>query len=182
MVTPPNNSYAPPKSTVADAADSDSEIATRGSRLGASMIDGLILSVPFIPSYLLALPNVVNHAAVGGRASMVPIAIWASIAATGPWFYIGLLAAIVTLTITATLVQRNGQTIGKKLLGIKVVRKDGSRATLSRIFWLRYLVNKLFMLIPVLGSIYGLVDALFIFSEAKRCCHDYLADTIVVRA
>ena len=35
------------------------------------------------------------------------------------------------------LVQRNAQTIGKKLMGIKVARKDGSRATLARIFLLR---------------------------------------------
>jgi uncharacterized RDD family membrane protein YckC len=103
-------------------------------------------------------------------------------ARSGPWFYLGLVAAVVTLTITTILVKRNGQTIGKKLLGIKVVRKDGSKAGLGRIFWLRYLLNSVFMLIPVVGSLYSLVDSVFIFGSARRCVHDYLADTIVVRA
>jgi uncharacterized RDD family membrane protein YckC len=68
------------------------------------------------------------------------------------------------------------------LLGIKDVRADGSRATLGRIFWLRYFVNTLLTVIPVVGGLYALVDMLMIFGPAKRCCHDYIADTIVVRA
>jgi uncharacterized RDD family membrane protein YckC len=80
------------------------------------------------------------------------------------------------------LVYQNGQTIGKRLLGIKVVRTDGSRASLSRIFFLRYLLNTLFMWVPLAGGLYALVDPLMIFGEARRCCHDYLADTIVIWA
>jgi uncharacterized RDD family membrane protein YckC len=79
-------------------------------------------------------------------------------------------------------VYRNGQTIGKKLVGIKVARTDGSRATLGRIFWLRYLLNTVITLVPGLGGLYALVDILMIFGEARRCCHDYIADTIVIRA
>jgi uncharacterized RDD family membrane protein YckC len=184
MVTPSNNSYAPPKSAVADvaAADTGAEKASRGSRLGATFIDGLILTIPFGPSYVMALPSVMSHAKGGAAGTMAPYAAWAAIAGTGGWFYFGLLAAICTLTITAVLVHRNGQTIGKKLVGIKVVRTDESRATLARIFWLRYLVNTLLSMVPFVGSIYGLVDVLMIFGAAKRCCHDYIADTIVIRA
>src|SRR5882757_1934491 len=184
MVTPSNNSFAPPKSTVADvaAADAGTEKASRGSRLGAIILDGLILTIPFAPSYVIALPGVISRAKVAGPGKMGAFSAWGAIAGTGGWFYFGLLAAICTLTITAVLVHRNGQTIGKKLLGIKVARTDGSRATLARIFWLRYLVSTLISLIPLVGSVYGLVDALLIFGEAKRCCHDYIADTIVIRA
>src|ERR1700687_6130049 len=184
MVSPPNNSYAPPKSTVADVvvADAGMEKASRGSRLGASFIDGLIFGIPFVPSYFMAISSVMTHARVAGQGKMPALTVWAAVAGTGGWFYFALLAAMCTLTITAVLVHRNGQTIGKKLVGIKVARADGSRATLGRIFWLRYFVNTLLSLIPWVGSFYGLVDALFIFGEAKRCCHDYIADTIVVRA
>jgi uncharacterized RDD family membrane protein YckC len=80
------------------------------------------------------------------------------------------------------LVHRNGQSIGKKCLGIKDVRTDGSRAGFGRIFGLRYLVNTLLTMIPLIGSFYALVDVLMIFGSAKRCAHDYIADTIVVRA
>ena len=184
MVTPPNNSYAPPKSDVADVAttDADSQKATRGSRFGASFIDGLILTIPFIPSYFIAITSVMSHARMAGAGKMNPIALWAALFAAGGWFYVGLLATICTAIITTVLVQRNGQTIGKKWVGIKVVRTDGSRATLGRIFGLRYLANTVLAMIPFFGSLYILVDSLFIFGEAKRCCHDYIADTIVVRA
>lgn len=93
-----------------------------------------------------------------------------------------LFASLCTLTSSAALVHRNGQTIGKKSLGIKVVRKNGPRATLARIFWLRYALDTLIKLIPLLGSFYILADRLVIFGAAKRCCHDYIADTIVAGA
>ena len=94
----------------------------------------------------------------------------------------GTLIVLVLLVITTMLVYRNGQTIGKKLVGIKVARTDGSRASLARIFWLRYLLNSVFMWVPFLGGIYFLIDSCMIFGEQRRCCHDYLADTIVIRA
>jgi uncharacterized RDD family membrane protein YckC len=184
MVTPPSNSYAPPKSVVADIPDSGDEAqkASRGSRLGASIIDGLIFGVPFGPSYAMAVPAVLSHARAVGPGKTAPYSIWVGMAGTGGWFYFGILVGLCTLTLTALFVHRNGQTIGKKLLGIKVVRADGSRATLARIFWLRYVVNTLLTLVPIAGALYGLVDVLMIFGNALRCCHDYIADTIVIRA
>jgi uncharacterized RDD family membrane protein YckC len=84
--------------------------------------------------------------------------------------------------ITYVLVQRNGQTIAKKLLGIKVVRLDGSRASVGRIFWLRNVVNTLITVVPLFGALYALLDTLWIFGEERRCLHDKIADTIVVNA
>jgi uncharacterized RDD family membrane protein YckC len=181
MAAPTSNSFAPPKSAVADVGTSDSEFekATPGSRLGASLLDGLILTLPFVPAYFIAFSRM-GLGGVGrspGRGAFA-----AAMMQAGLWSGLGMLFAIVSLTITAVLVHRNGQTIGKKLVGIKVVRKDGSRATLTRIFFLRYLCNTLLTLVPIAGGLYALVDMLFIFGAPTRCCHDYLADTIVVRA
>jgi uncharacterized RDD family membrane protein YckC len=80
--------------------------------------------------------------------------------------------------ITLLLVARYGQTIAKRLLEIRVVRSDGSQASLGRIFWLRNVVNALLGIIPL----YALVDLLLIFGERRQCIHDLLADTIVVKA
>jgi len=80
--------------------------------------------------------------------------------------------------LTVVYVRRNGQTIAKKLLNIKVVRSDGSPASLARIFWLRNVVNTLISLVPL----YSVVDHLFIFGESRQCLHDKLADTIVIKA
>jgi len=185
MATPSNNSYAPPKSVVADVTADDAGVtkATAGSRLGAATIDGLILGIPFIPCYVVAFRAlVITRVKAGGQGGTNPFAVWSAMAATGSWFYVGVAAAIVSLSVTTMLVHRNGQTIGKKLLGIKVVRTDESRATLARIFWLRYLVSTLLSFIPGVGSFYGLIDLVMIFGKARRCCHDYIADTIVIRA
>jgi uncharacterized RDD family membrane protein YckC len=79
-------------------------------------------------------------------------------------------------------VKRNGQTIAKKWLGIKVVRSDGSPASVGRIFWLRNVVNAIPGFIPLLGAVYSLVDHCLIFGERRRCLHDLIADTQVVMA
>jgi uncharacterized RDD family membrane protein YckC len=183
MVTPTNNLYAPPKSAVADlVSDGDAELASRGSRLGAKIIDGLVIGLPLAPAYVRALPSIMSAAKTAGRPNMSPLVAWAAIGQTGMPFYIGSLIVMCLLAVTAVLVHRNGQTIGKKALKIKIVRKDGSRATLGRIFSLRYLVSTLITMIPAVGGLYGLVDILFIFGKPQRCIHDYIADTIVVKA
>ena len=33
---------------------------------------------------------------------------------------------------------------------------------------------------PAIGAIVGLINVLFIFTEGKRCGHDYIAGTIVI--
>jgi uncharacterized RDD family membrane protein YckC len=89
-----------------------------------------------------------------------------------------LVGAIAWAWITLLLVSRYGQTMAKRLLEIKVVRSDGSQASLGRIFWLRNVVNRLLGVIPL----YSLVDVLWIFGEKRQCLHDLIADTIVVKA
>jgi uncharacterized RDD family membrane protein YckC len=177
MVTPANN-YAPPKSEVADVPDDDIK-ASRGSRLGASIIDSLIIFVPMIPAYVHAIPLI---AQAGPAVQRSTFAVWGAIASTGGWFYLGLLWAVCILAINSMLAYQNGQSIAKKWLGIKDVRTDGSRVSFARIFWLRNVLNTCLSFIPLVGGFYGLIDALFIFGSAKRCVHDYIADTIVVRA
>jgi uncharacterized RDD family membrane protein YckC len=179
MVTPANNNYAPPKSQVADVVPDDDVKASRSSRLGASLLDSLILFVPMIPAYYQAWPLIMRASAAGQRGTL---AVWGLIASSGGWFYIGLVWFVLILIINGVLAYRNGQTIAKKWLGIKDVRTDGSRVSFARIFWLRNAVNIAISLVPLIGSFYGLIDALFIFGSARRCVHDYIADTIVIRA
>jgi uncharacterized RDD family membrane protein YckC len=159
------------------------EKATRLSRLLAFIIDGAIFSIPFIPFYT-AMFSVGFHPRTNPQAFA---GAWlAAMAGAGISLYIGGVIYIALVIVTIVLVQRNAQTIGKKLVGIKVARKDGSRASLGRIFWLRNVVNTLvgmvLLIVPFVGGLYSLIDALMIFGEQRRCCHDYIADTIVIRA
>jgi uncharacterized RDD family membrane protein YckC len=173
MASTPQNLYAPPKSTVADPTSSEPfELAERLRRLGASVIDGLTVLLPLTPLWVMMVPLMMKGPGSGMRPSML----------------LGVLIAIGTLIVLGigiynlVLLDRAGQTIGKKMMHIRIVRTDGSRATLGRIFWLRGLVSALPGIIPVFGHVYRLADLLFIFGNARRCIHDYIADTIVVKA
>jgi uncharacterized RDD family membrane protein YckC len=177
MATETSNQYAPPKSAVKDVAgDEATELASRAARLVAVMLDGLLGFVWFVPSY------VTNLAMIAQQARGNPAMVWINLAKTGGWFYLGLLGALIILAIDLALLARNGQTIGKKLLGIKVVRVDGSPVSLFRVFFLRYVCNTLLTFIPLFGTLYSLADCLMIFSESRRTVHDRFADTIVIKA
>jgi uncharacterized RDD family membrane protein YckC len=163
------NRYAPPKADVSDytAPEASVEPAGRGIRFGAAMIDGLIITALYIPIVI---------AVVMSGGAMDPSVIFSI------WGAISLIGVIALIAVTIVLVQRNGQTIGKKMTGIKVVRSDGSRASLGRIFWLRNVVNALPSVIPIVGYVYVVIDHLLIFSDKRQCLHDKIADTIVVNA
>ena len=163
------NPYAPPRAAVADIADvhAATELADRGTRLAANILDGLIFAGMVYVPMILAL-SVGGGATESGGTAVIAIA-------AGILTLIGL---IVWLWLTIKYIQKNGQSIGKKIVHINVVRSDVSPASLGRIFWLRNVVNGLLGVIPL----YGLIDVLFIFGESRQCVHDKIADTIVVKA
>lgn len=177
MNTP--NPYAPPTAPVRDigSQDGQAEPGGRGARLGAVILDGIIASI------LIYVPLGIGVAFSGG--SMPPVtdtlAFYAALL-TGAGAVFALVGFLIWAGVTGYLVHKNGQTPGKKLLGIKVVRTDGSRASLGRIFWLRNVVMVLLSIIPVAGMILSLVDSLLIFRESRQCLHDQIAGTIVVKA
>ena len=166
------NPYAPPQADVGDASDQDAqaELAGRGERLGAYLLD-LVIALVLVGAPLLVGMSWDAAAAGNWEGAFSPVG--AILCGVG---------VLVYIAITAYLVYKNGQTMGKKIVGIKVVRSDRSHASLGRIFWLRNVVNWIPSVIPYLGNIYGLVDALFIFSDSRQCVHDKIADTIVVKA
>ena len=88
---------------------------------------------------------------------------------------------IVWCVITFMLVKRNGQTIAKKMLGIKVVRADGSPASRRPHLLAAQCRQRPAAVIPSRRST-GCIDPLWIFGEESRCLHDKIADTIVVKA
>jgi len=87
--------------------------------------------------------------------------------------------------INCILLYQNGQTIGKRLLSIKIVRTDGSRAGLLRIIFLRFLpiviLSNIGSKLWWHGSVF-LFDNLLIFQKSRCCLHDLIAGTIVIEA
>jgi uncharacterized RDD family membrane protein YckC len=164
-VSASTNPYAPPRAAVRDIVESGVvQPADRITRLGAFFLDSIVGGLMvYSPLVLLLFASSPEEGSVDAMATL-------AFGLVGVGF-------VAWLLITFVLVKRNSQTIGKKLLHIKVVRSDGSHASLGRIFWLRNVVNGLLNIIPL----YFLVDHLFIFGDAQRCLHDKLADTMVVK-
>jgi len=161
------NPYAPPQAVVRDVfARSAIVPADRGTRLGAAMLDTLIfMLMVYAPFFGGALISTAGSNSEGGTGALL-----------------GLVIALVGLAVwcwfTIRYVLQNGQSIAKRMVGIKVVRSDGSPVTVGRVFWLRNVLNTVLSVIPV----YGLIDSLFIFADSRQCLHDKIADTIVIKA
>jgi uncharacterized RDD family membrane protein YckC len=145
----------------------DVEAAKRWSRFLARLIDGLVV---FAPIPLLFFPCLGSIAALLGWLAILIGQVWLLVA--------------------------RGQTIGKKAMGIYIMRADGG---LPNPGWL--LVRELSIPMAVgilrytgqhdpspvgqalqflLGFVW-LIDSLFIFSPTRRCLHDYVAGTHVVK-
>ena len=163
-----HNPYAPPRGAVHDVAGEGLELAGRGARFLAAILDGIIAGM------MIYVPALIVVWAIGefedsGESDPTMLA------TAG---FLCLMGFIAWAWITALLVARYGQTMGKRMLDIRVVRSDGSQASLGRIFWLRNAVNVLLGIIPL----YSIIDVLLIFGVRRQCIHDLIADTIVVRA
>jgi uncharacterized RDD family membrane protein YckC len=164
------NPYAAPQAQLEYPVDVREQVlASRGIRLGASLVDGILYSACFVPGYIqLGLFDRIPAVHYGPLGTTVSIAL----ACCG----------IALFVYNLWLLHDRGQTIAKLWFGIRIVRCDGSRAGLARLFWLRSALPTVLSAIPCLGTLFQLADAVAIFSEEKRCVHDYFADTIVVVA
>ena len=92
--------------------------------------------------------------------------------------YIGLLALLAILIAQVVLLSKAGQTIGKKAFNIRIVMVDTSQnGGFGRNVALRAWLTTLLGFIPL----FGIVDVFFIFREDKRCIHDLIAGTHVVK-
>ena len=164
-----SNPYAPDRNAAYDRSVEAQELAGRGERLLAWFLDGVIASLMiWLPAFIVAtVTGVFTQPSGQFDFSLLTLPLFLCAMGFIAWAWITLL-----------LVARYGQTMAKRMLEIRVVRSDGSQASLGRIFWLRNFVNGLLKPIPL----YWLIDSLLIFSERRQTIHDLIADTIVVKA
>jgi uncharacterized RDD family membrane protein YckC len=135
------------------------ELGERSDRFVANFVDNFIIFIPIMGAGVAAAIFSRNSALVGMA------------------FLLGALATLGVLGYQVYLAQY-GQSIGKRMRRLRVVRTDGSPASLGRILLLRNFVPW------VIGSFcgfFGLIDALVIFTDERRCIHDLLADTKVIK-
>lgn len=88
----------------------------------------------------------------------------------------------IYLAINAYFLLKSGQTIGKKALGIQVVSRDTHQLLVpGKILGIRYVLPEIIYIVPGVGPLFGLIDILAIFGREKRCLHDLMAGSIVIR-
>jgi uncharacterized RDD family membrane protein YckC len=174
------NPYASPQSSgsMAPPFGGQSPLAGRGARLGAKILDGLMHLAVCIPGIVMMAAGGFAFGALieedvpnlGGPLAIAGIVV-AILAFLGFWIY------------QIVLLSTSGQTLGKKIVGIRIVTNDSEEYPgFVKAFLLRDFVNDLISNIPYIGSLYALVDILFIFGEERRCIHDLIAGTKVVEA
>jgi uncharacterized RDD family membrane protein YckC len=163
-----NNVYSTPQSQLVDQInDSERPLASRWARLGASIIDSIIMMLVVVPAmYFTGGFDGIMEGREPGFVYM---------------FSMGIVSFIVFFAINYRSLIANGQTIGKKVLEIKIVDLNGSAPQFQPQLLIRYAVYLLPGQIPMVGQIFSLINVLFIFTKEKRCIHDLVAKTKVVQ-
>ena len=140
--------------------------ASRISRLFAAIIDQVLVSI--VAGLLLTWFGGIDFSneeeLIAAQAS----------------FHVFLLTILVWLALNYHFLNRYQQTIGKRMLNIRVVSFDDSTLTLTRLIGIRHVLFMLLASIRVFGPVIALVDVLLIFRADRRCLHDLLANTRVV--
>jgi len=135
--------------------------AGRGMRLAGAILDRLIYLVGIAPGVIIMVTVPEGNPDTVMAAAMLLM-----------FGGMGIVAIINWVMIT-----HSGQSIAKRLLGMRIVKVDDGalpgfvRGVILR-SWVPVLINQF-------CSLFGLLDALWIFGQERRCIHDYIAMTTV---
>lgn len=177
------NRFAPPRADVEDAPDDAGAMldASRGARLLAVLIDSVLpLMLAILIVAAVAIPAYENYRQASVPGIAPPTSSRHHLTTT--WAWLGGVAVVGFYAWSAVLVFLYGQTFGKRMMNIRVVRTDGSRVTFARFVFLRWLPLFVVRFVPLLNVVTLLLDPLLIFRDSRRCLHDAIADTRVVTA
>lgn len=166
-----NNPYRAPAAAIVDNA-LDGEIAGRGERLAAAIVDVLILLAILLPVMFFGgyFRQVMDTATSGRPMSLATELAW------------GLVSLVVFFAIQGYPLYATAQTWGKRVLKVRIVGLDGQRLPFGRLIALRYLPMQGVGLVPWMGPLLSIVNVLLIFRADHRCGHDLVAGTKVVKA
>ncbi|PET42343.1 hypothetical protein CN514_22750 [Bacillus sp. AFS001701] len=147
-------------------------LSSRKRRLFAAMIDGIVSSLVF---FIFSITDTI----------FMKNSIFHNYTSMTINIFFTLLPIIVFDIIIPTYLWK-GQTIGKKVLGIKVI-KDSEEFVDVKTMTLRSILTLVGNLIGMLNfpsqlvmSVVSLVDSLLIFNDNKKTLHDIIAKTKVV--
>ena len=147
-------------------------LAGRGHRLGAWVLDQIVVAVVLVPLiFALDMELELVRVVEGETPGM------------GLLVRLFVLQMAVYLALNGYLLGKYGQSIGKRLVGIRIVDAESRNLVpLSKLFPVRVLIPNAAYSLPSWGAPLMLADMLVIFGQARRCVHDYLCGTVVEEA
>lgn len=151
--------------------EENNDLASRGSRLVAVIIDGII-AVPIL---------IVIAKLTGFWDRIIPRLVSGTPLNFEEIIIIFCVGQCLFLILNGYFLSKDGQTIGKRIIGIKIVGIQRENVGLMKIYFLRYLITSIISQIPVIRSFFNLINILFIFGKERRCLHDRIAGTVVVK-
>ena len=143
----------------------DEGLAGRGARLAAYLIDWALVGV---------VAGLIGYYA----------GLWERLMQqdTEAVVWLGVIGMVVYAVINGRLLANRGQTVGKMAAAVRIVdARTREIVPFWKSFGLRVVVIQALASVPAVGAVFSLVDILFIFGERRRCLHDHLAGTVVIR-
>ena len=184
-----NNVYQSTQVDYEPEGADEMELASPGKRIAAYLINCLIGSVAYIPMIWGAVSMSGSYAAAIDPEN--PVQMEPSGFALG-MIGLGSVLILAYLIFQAVLMSKTGQSLGKRLMKIKVVNEDGDNPGFAGTVAMREIVPNLVLtvvgMIPFLGIIAQLgfwiacLVMLFLVDRDRRTLQDMIAKTYVVDA
>ncbi len=131
-----------------------------GARLAAALIDGILFSIALAALFVTVLPDVSWSSVDDPEALLTEV---------------GAILSFLTLAYYGLFEGLFGGTLGKLILGMRVVKKDGTRAGIGRAFF-----RNLLRILDFLPFAYLLGIIMVAASSTKQRLGDRIAGTYVV--
>jgi len=150
-------------------------LATRAKRFLGSLIDAAVVAIPIVIIVIAAMIAAIRAGQIDPeQITLVQQTVIGVVFFIAYWLLFLLLNGYILFT--------RGQTIGKVLMSTRIVNLSGNIPSFGKLVVLRYLIPGFAMEIPCIGTVFWLIDCLFIFGQERRCVHDYIAGTKVINA
>ncbi|TDD32407.1 RDD family protein [Actinomadura sp. KC06] len=187
---PPQPGYGPPGQPHPGYGGPQDMLAGRGARLGAGILDGLLLSVLAVPAVLSSIRwDKMEESIESGEPIADPLDLY-----NIPRLLVGyVIVFLVGFAYYTIMHAKWGQTLGKKAVGIRLVKASdysavswgqaiGRQAFVYAITLTTATLNLLNPAAGILG-LAGLLDTAWIlWDERRQALHDKVAKTVVVKA
>ena len=149
------------------------ELASPGARLGARLIDWIIMAIAFVILLVVGIGSAIGAGSTEGEEAALSL---------GVLLLVPLLIAAIGVAYEVTMIALKGQTLGKMATSIKVVRADNGLLPGWGKSIGRWIIPIVLLFVPFIGWILSLlVYVSLTWDKARQGWHDKTAGTLVIK-